>query len=247
MQRVDRPIFTEAYEIAKGVYTGVTNRAMGLDLLSRLMNGVTAAIYMDVFMKMMSGEVYKRTMNIDATEYYLEKIHADFGSKSLRNALIATNRHVEYYQGITDSSPEGSSGIQRLADRLTQKYGINLDELDMHPDEVDTDSVTIEGATVIRYVNRFERSKKAREECVKYHKAICAACGFDFKTKYGDLGIGFIEVHHLVELSRIKKEYVVDPKKDLVPLCSNCHSMIHRVQPALTLDALKKRIGIIEF
>ena len=43
-----------------------------------------------------------------------------------------------------------------------------------------------------------------------------------------DLGEGFIEIHHLKPMFSIKREIKVNPQKDLVPLCSNCHKMIHR-------------------
>ena len=70
-------------------------------------------------------------------------------------------------------------------------------------------------------------------------------CGFDFEAFYGELGKNYIHVHHIVPLSKINKEYSVDPKNDLVPVCPNCHAMIHRTEPALTIDALKKQI--VEF
>lgn len=50
----------------------------------------------------------------------------------------------------------------------------------------------------------------------------------DFGEKYGDLGKGFIHVHHIVPLNKIGQEYMVDYKKDLIPVCPNCHAMLHR-------------------
>ncbi len=52
-------------------------------------------------------------------------------------------------------------------------------------------------------------------------------------------GVGFIHVHHKVELSSIGREYVVDPIEDLVPVCPNCHAMLHTRKPALTIDGLR--------
>ena len=49
------------------------------------------------------------------------------------------------------------------------------------------------------------------------------------EEKYGDLGKGFIHVHHIVPLNKIGKEYVVDYKNDLIPVCPNCHAMLHRI------------------
>ena len=76
----------------------------------------------------------------------------------------------------------------------------------------------------------FERNQKAREECLKYYGCKCSVCGFDFEKEYGEIGRGFIEVHHIVPLSSIRDEYIVDPISDLRPLCSNCHSMVKAIK-----------------
>jgi 5-methylcytosine-specific restriction protein A len=51
-------------------------------------------------------------------------------------------------------------------------------------------------------------------------------------------------VHHVVPLSSIGKEYVVNPKTDLVPVCPNCHAMIHRKSPPFLIEELRAlRLG----
>ncbi|WP_156294586.1 HNH endonuclease [Serratia oryzae] len=59
-------------------------------------------------------------------------------------------------------------------------------------------------------------------------------------------GSGFIHVHHVIPLHEIRKEYVIDPIKDLVTLCPNCHSMIHSSKPMLPVKELRERIKAIE-
>ena len=66
--------------------------------------------------------------------------------------------------------------------------------------------------------------------------------GFDFEAVYGGLGRGFIHVHHLVPVSTIGKEYKIDPIQDLRPVCPNCHSMLHKNNPPLTIEELKNII-----
>ncbi|MBK7873847.1 MAG: HNH endonuclease [Saprospiraceae bacterium] len=88
-------------------------------------------------------------------------------------------------------------------------------------------------------VDRYERHPKARAKCIEYWKCTCSVCEFDFEKVFGDLGKGFIHVHHLTPLSEIGKEYEVDPIKDLRPICPNCHAMIHRENPPLTIEQLK--------
>lgn len=73
----------------------------------------------------------------------------------------------------------------------------------------------------------YERSRIARDKCLKYHGDSCAVCGMNFGEVYGDSAAGFIHVHHLKPMSEINSEYVIDPKEDLRPVCPNCHAVIH--------------------
>lgn len=108
-----------------------------------------------------------------------------------------------------------------------------------YPDEI-PDNNYIEGATRSVTVNAYERSRKARQACIDHWGSKCYACSLDFGATYGEIGEGFIHVHHIKELSDIGEAYEVNPVSDLRPLCPNCHAMIHRRQPAMAPDDLKK-------
>ena len=110
----------------------------------------------------------------------------------------------------------------------------------LYPDEIRNPNEIVEGAKVRAFVNRYERSSKARRECVKRYGYACCVCGFDFQERYGILGENYIHVHHIVPLSDIQEGYIVDPIKDLRPVCPNCHSMLHRAEEQLDIDELKK-------
>lgn len=69
----------------------------------------------------------------------------------------------------------------------------------------------------------------------------CEACSFDFSLLYGKRGIGFIECHHNKPISDMKNEQQVS-LKDLALLCSNCHRMIHRFRPWLSVEELRTLI-----
>jgi 5-methylcytosine-specific restriction protein A len=99
-----------------------------------------------------------------------------------------------------------------------------------------------EGAVRRVEVNRYERDRRARAACIAHHGTVCSVCGFDFEESYGTLGRGFIHVHHLTEISAVGSAYKVDPIKDLRPICPNCHAMVHRALPALSINALRKRL-----
>ncbi len=104
-------------------------------------------------------------------------------------------------------------------------------------------SIHIEGASVSVKVNRFERNQQARLACIARHGVTCKVCNINFGEVYGDIGAGFIHVHHVTPLSEIKQEYTVDPAKDLVPVCPNCHAMLHRKVPPYTISELQKIIA----
>ncbi|WP_228038577.1 HNH endonuclease [Nodosilinea sp. LEGE 06152] len=102
-----------------------------------------------------------------------------------------------------------------------------------------------EGAVHKVFVNAYERDPKARERCIDCHGLSCKICNFNFGEEFGDLDRGFINVHHLKPLSEVSKEYQVDPIRDLLPVCPNCHAMFHRKEPALSIEEVKAaRMGI---
>jgi hypothetical protein len=108
------------------------------------------------------------------------------------------------------------------------------------PDDVCNPETVTEGAKLTVIVNKFERNSTARLKCIDKWGVACAVCGFDFEKKYGYRGAGYIHVHHLKPLSEIGEAYQLDPVKDLRPVCPNCHAMLHRTVPAISIDALKE-------
>lgn len=87
---------------------------------------------------------------------------------------------------------------------------------------------------------KYERDKKLRDKAIEIHGYTCMACSFNFKEKYGEWGAGFIHVHHTVPLSDGQGVRLVNPETDMIVLCPNCHSMVHRKKKqTLTLLELK--------
>lgn len=101
----------------------------------------------------------------------------------------------------------------------------------------------VEGKERTRIQTYYERNPKLRAQAIKIHGTKCIVCGFDFGKRYGPFGEGYIEIHHVTPHSSIKGEREIDPKKDLVPICSNCHRMIHKPKDTwLTIDDIQKMI-----
>jgi len=113
-------------------------------------------------------------------------------------------------------------------------------ESSMLAEEIEGDIRYFEGARKQIVVNAYERNTAARKRCIEHYGLNCYVCGFNFEKAYGDLGVGFIHVHHLKLLAEIDSEYELDPIKDLRPVCPNCHAMIHRRQPPYSVDEVRQ-------
>ncbi len=85
-----------------------------------------------------------------------------------------------------------------------------------------------EGRQTQRYVTVYERNPKLRAAAIAIHGLTCVVCGFNFGDVYGEYGKGYIHIHHLTPVSEFGQGTEVNPKSDLVPVCANCHSIIHR-------------------
>ena len=111
------------------------------------------------------------------------------------------------------------------------------------PEEIDSKEVFKEGASKNVTVNQYERSAGAREKCLALHGYQCSVCSFDFEKKYGEIGKNYIHVHHIVPISEVGREYELDPETDLIPICPNCHAMIHLTRPAISIMQLKQYLN----
>lgn len=88
--------------------------------------------------------------------------------------------------------------------------------------------------------NRILVERKKKNALRKTGRLVCEACGFDFVEKYGERGKGFIECHHTKPLRDLKPGSTTR-LNDLVLLCSNCHSMVHK-EPWLEMGELVRLI-----
>lgn len=98
------------------------------------------------------------------------------------------------------------------------------------------------------YVHRsYERKSGNRQKKIASHKKrglpiVCECCGFDFEKTYGERGRDFIEVHHAVPVSELAAGQKLR-LSDLRLLCSNCHRMVHRRQPWLSVEEVQELIA----
>lgn len=128
-----------------------------------------------------------------------------------------------------------------LHDYIMSYFEHNLTE-GYYPDEVA--SMLEEGKRKTVSVNVYERNPIARKRCMDYYGVQCQVCKMNFENIYGEVGKDFIHVHHIIPLHEIQQDYIVDPVKDLIPVCPNCHAMLHRKENGvyLSIEQLRERI-----
>jgi len=99
-----------------------------------------------------------------------------------------------------------------------------------------------EGALKQELVNRYERSRYNRTLCINFHGLNCKVCNLNFAETYGETGRGFIHVHHITPVSQMGPGYIINPIEDLIPVCPNCHAMLHKRNPPYSSLELKELI-----
>ncbi len=160
---------------------------------------------------------------------------------------------------------KGLTGASKLDQKLFKEFFDNQDELSeivkqikndlnvpvLYPfdiDDIDNENYeAYEGKQQTKEHRYRERDKRIiklkKEKAFKENtELICEGCAFDFSKVYGARGEGFIECHHIRAVSDISND---EPTKleDLALLCSNCHRIIHRTKPWLTIEQLKQIIN----
>jgi 5-methylcytosine-specific restriction protein A len=116
---------------------------------------------------------------------------------------------------------------------------------DIEADKIENEEPRAEGAVKEYFGKRYERDPINRKRALELHGLSCVVCEFNFEEVYGERGKDFIEVHHVKPLSTLGgTEEQIDPRTDLVPVCSNCHRMIHRRHDnVLTIEDMKSIIN----
>lgn len=169
--------------------------------------------------------------------------------------LTKPNGNVYIFFREEDRDPFTFAGLGKAVEVLNQtpvkviwsfSAGSDLRLPTQLPEEVDDVEVSTvpEGARRTVQVNVYERDPNARRKCIARWGLKCAVCSFDFSARYGELGEGFIHVHHLRPLGEIGEQYELNPVTDLRPVCPNCHAMLHRKKPALGIEDLKALLRI---
>ena len=160
------------------------------------------------------AEKLKRTM----LEYRSYGMGATVSANDLR--VIALEKYIAFLKSKSDATP---SFVQS------------------DDQQIDKEQKTTEG--MIKEVKYFrsQRNRAIRDQCAKRDNYTCQVCGFNFEKVYGERGKKFIEVHHKNPMANFDGKHEIE-LKDLISLCSNCHSMVHYGGEFLDIDELRKTL-----
>jgi 5-methylcytosine-specific restriction endonuclease McrA len=157
--------------------------------------------------------------------------------------------------GIHSITETGRSFLQTNKDALEYLFSGDFNYDDMESSFVDLTKigeqdrkiliydenlVIEEGTRRVRNIQVYERSKKLREAAINHYTnnghLVCSVCSFDFSAVYGERGRGYIEIHHQKPIFQYEEQdtakFLEQALQNVVPLCSNCHRMIHREKNA---------------
>jgi len=180
------------------------------------------------------AEDFRAKIDYDESDLLEIRLNSDTSNAKLYEA---GNIVARYYEGTNLPNEEVL--------RADIFYFLNLyEELTFNDQRIDEDvAYTALEKKQYRLHLRIERNNSISKKVKDIKGFICEACKFDFKSKYGTLGKEFIEAHHLKPISSLGiGQFEVNILNDFAVLCSNCHSMIHRLEDPSDLERLKSII-----
>lgn len=165
----------------------------------------------------------------------------------------------EFYDLFNKEQDTEHIELPKIRFEKIDQYNFNIEFIILHDIQEDMESEKVEsssefndpiegarteGKVKYTYGKKYERDPKNRAAAIAYQGTKCKICGFDFEEYYGCRGKGYIEIHHINPLSNIGEEVKIDPKVDLIPVCANCHRMIHRRKDKiLSIEQMKEIVN----
>ena len=137
--------------------------------------------------------------------------------------------------------------IVRAYRALTYRGGIDADvetQTDLSEEFGISQSMSVTETRKYAYHRKIERNRTATKKAKQFHGTRCQACDLSFPERYGDIGDGFIEAHHLKAISSLAEGVPIqsDVAADFAVLCSNCHRMIYRCADPSDLKSFRTMV-----
>jgi predicted HNH restriction endonuclease len=192
-----------------------------------------------------AGKVFKAINNLDA---FIRK--QNLGEKmlcikeirkaqSIKQSLLSHQSFA--LGGMVSANDYKVIVLERYIEFLNKKAILKSSTHQKDEQQDDVEQTATEG--LIKEVKYFrsKRNRAIRDQCAERDHYTCQVCGFNFEKVYGERGKRFIEVHHINPMANFDTEHEIK-LKDLISLCSNCHSMVHYGGDFLDIDELRKTL-----
>lgn len=154
--------------------------------------------------------------NLKPTDFYARFEPISQTSDSNPNLTLESLRKL----GVNSNIQGGIKVSDEILQYLLDSFNVVFDDLSQ---------TFSEGAAYRHSVISYERNRQARDACLSHYGCSCQICGINFESMYGEIGQGFIHVHHVDFISSFDGvEHDIDPCEVLIPVCPNCHAMLHR-------------------
>ncbi len=178
-------------------------------------------------------------------DYFSQKVRNLKSHNTLTQKELAT--YISGYWAITTAGKKYLDENEEVYDSL-KSQGFKEEDISKQVEKDFKELVIEEGSIELKSIRQRKRSQKLREEKIKEikekndGKVACVVCDFDFSETYDGHGEGYIEIHHLEPVSLGQtNQSLAEALRKVVPLCSNCHRMVHRDKDnLLTPEALRK-------
>lgn len=161
-------------------------------------------------------------------------------SKDPQDALTAFDK-------LFESIMAGSSKEQEVKDTPS----IEKASKEILPKEISTEKCVVPSAEKVDTevipdhasdTMQLDYKERIKKECLDYYGAICDICGFDYGYTYGESYEHYIGVHNVTGVEGDEILPDTDPIKDIIPICHNCHHIIHSKTPPIPVDKMRKMI-----
>ena len=226
------------YEVAVKIFTDQVTLKAGIKVLEEQhqWNPTSAGYYINGDSLMMKGELFERTMNAPATDYFLSRIEKDLGPLALEKAVRAVREHIKYYEGIRPVT-------LRALGLVVAKYAFSVPKPVSLAEEEESFRAEVKlafGATaeqrqaqlnaspklpekVARLVETFKRSPYVVAEVLHRAAGVCGSCLKKAPFTRKKDGAPYLEVHHRRQLAHGGEDTVANA----IAVCPNCHRELH--------------------
>jgi len=218
------PLFTKEYigELS------IIGYRIGLPLISCIVINMEDLKPGPGFFKLYSDLTGKKLKRQEWDIIWLEESNKCFQCKDWEKLLLEVNPSHQIKLGTNKIKPISSKKLEISEQNNDDKLSYN------------------EGKERLKVHIKLEKErnpfviKDAKIAFLKKHgRLFCQICGFDFRKVYGEIGKNFAEGHHKKMVADMDKEGETITIDDIAIVCSNCHAMLHRSNPPITVEELK--------